>query len=144
MKIDVISVTGCQLALRVDEMMNRMGREFYDKIWLTENEKKEYRRRYGKRNELVYHQPGPAGPEEEESFPAILTRIMSGSLANNPAVFGRTEYVDMVTQGEWRGSKQTSYAPYGELSDLRGQGAYTKREYRWEPDLQKVTWKWVY
>jgi hypothetical protein len=144
MKIDVISVTGCQLALRRDEMMNRRGKEFYEKIWLTELEAREYRRRYHQRKGLVYQQPGPVGTEEEESFPAILTGIMSGSLANNPTVFGRTEYVDVISQGELRGRKNTSYAAYGEFSDLRGQGPFTKREYRWDPNLKKVTWSWVY
>lgn len=147
MKIDVISVTGCQLALRPDEMMNRMGAEWREatgKKMLTDKEAREYRTRYRKRGDEVYRQPGPAGPEEEESFPAILTGIMSGSLANNPAVFGRTEYVNVATQSEWRGSKETSYAAYGEFSDLQGKGAYTKREYRWDPDLKRVIWKWVY
>jgi hypothetical protein len=143
MKIDVISVTGCQLALRPDEMMNKMGpewREANDKKMLTGKEVQQYNFRYYKRGEKVYQQPGRAGPEEEESFPAILTGIMSGSLANNPAVLGRTEYVDVASQG----TKATSYAAYGSFSDLKSQGAYSKRKYRWDPDLEKVVWNWVY
>ena len=73
---------------------------------------------------------------------------MAGSLANNPAVLGRTEYVNVVSQGEGRGSKETSYAAssltYGSLADLKSKGAYTKREYRWDPDLEEVAWNWVY
>jgi hypothetical protein len=142
MKIDVISVTGCQLALRPDEMMNKMGlewREANKKKMLTAKEVQLYNSRYYKRGDKVYKQPGPAGPEEEESFPAILTGIMSGSLANNPAVLGRTEYVDVASQG----TKATSYAAYGTFSELNRKGAYTKREYRWDPDRKKVVWDWV-
>ncbi len=142
MKIDVISVTGCQLALRPDEMMNKMGPEWLEankKKILTGKEVQQYSFRYYKRDEKVYKQPGPAGPELEESFPAILTGIMSGSLANNPAVLGRTEYVDVASQG----TKATSYAAYGSFSDLQSKGAYSKREYRWDPGLGKVVWTWV-
>jgi hypothetical protein len=147
MKIDVISVTGCQLALRPDEMMKKMGvewQETHGKKVLTEQEARLYRSRYYRRGEQLYQQPGLAGPEEAESFPAVLTWIMSGSLANNPAVLGRTEYVDVASQGEWRGTKATSYAAYGSFSDLERKGPYTKREYRWDPNLKKVVWNWVY
>ena len=142
MKIDVISVTGCQLALRPDEMMNKMGAEWREankKKMLTKEEAQQYRFRYFKRDEKVYQQPGPAGPAKEESFPAILTGIMSRSLANNPAVFGRTEYVDVTSQG----TKETSYAAHGDLSDLKSKGKYTKREYHWDPERKKVVWDWV-
>ena len=147
MKIDVISVTGCQLALRPDEMMKKMGKEwlkFHRKTILTEKEAQLYRFRYWNRGKQVYGQPGQAGPEETESFPAVLTGIMSGSLANDPAVLGRTEYVDVATQGELRGTKATSYAAYGSFSDLERKGPYTKREYRWDRDRKKVFWNWVY
>jgi Domain of unknown function (DUF4157) len=142
MKIDVISVTGCQLALRPDEMMNKMGsewREANNKNILTGKEAQLYNSRYYRRGEKVYQQPGPAGHEKEESFPAILTGIMSGSLANNPAVLGRTEYVDVASQG----TKATSYAAHGSLSGLKSKGTYSKREYRWDPELGKVVWNWV-
>lgn len=151
MNIDVISVTGCQLALRPDEMMNKMGPEWqttHGKKELTKEEAQLYRSRYRQRGEQLYQKPGPAGSEEAESFPAVLTGIMSGSLADNPAVLGRTEYVDVASQGEGRGRKTTSYAAssltYGSLADLKRKGAYTKREYRWDPNLKKVVWKWVY
>jgi hypothetical protein len=148
MTIDVISVTGCQLALRPDEMMKKMGLEWrktHKKKFLTDQEARLYRTRYYKRGDLLYQQPGLAGPEKEESFPAVLTGIMSGSLANDPAVLGRTEYVNVVSQwGEGRGTKQTSYAAYGEFEELKSKGAYTKREYRWDPVLERVAWNWVY
>lgn len=147
MKIDVISVTGCQLALRPDEVMNKMGLEWRNtpvRKVLTETEKRLYRTRYHRRDEQVYQRPGLAGPEKEESFPAILTGIMSGSLANDPAVLGRTEYVNVASERERRGAKETSYAVYDEFAGLKSKGKYTKREYRWDPVLEKVAWDWVY
>jgi hypothetical protein len=146
MQIGVISVTGCQLALRPDEMMNKMGlewREAQGRRLLTEQEKRTYRHRYRNRSDLVYQRPGPVGAEQEESFPAILTGMMVGSLANNPTVFGRTEFVNVVSQGESHGRKETSYAAYGEFSELESKGRYTKRGYHWDPHQRKVIWDWA-
>ncbi len=147
MQISVISVTGCQLALRPDEMMRKMGLEWREaqgkRRLLTELEKRTYRTHYHKRGDLVYERPGPVGTEKEESFPAILTGTMVGSLANYPTVFGRTEFVNVVSQGDSRGRKETSYAAYGEFSELVNKGPYTKRGYRWDPREKKVMWDWA-
>lgn len=146
MRIAVISVTGCQLALRPDEMMNKMGlewREAQKRRLLTEPENRTYRYRYHNRDDQLYQRPGPVGVEEEESFPAILTGMIVGSLANNPTVFGRTEFVNVVSQGESRGRKETSYAAYGEFSQLRSKGFYTKRKYHWDPHRRMVIWDWA-
>jgi hypothetical protein len=151
MQISVISVTGCQLALRPDEMMNKMGLEWQEAQFaaqggrrlLTELEKRTYRNRYRNRSDLVYQRPGPVGAEEEESFPAILTGMMVGSLANNPTVFGRTEFVNVASQGQSRGRKETSYAAFGEFSALENKGRYTKRGYHWDPHQRKVIWDWA-
>jgi hypothetical protein len=75
MKIDVISVTGCQLALSPDEMMKKMGPQWLEtqkKTERNEKEAKQYGHRYRNRGEQVYQKPGPAGPEGKKASPRFL------------------------------------------------------------------------
>jgi hypothetical protein len=139
MKIDVISVTGCQLALTPDEVMRKMGAEWREPRGmapLTTQERQQYDANYRARETKVYD---PAGPTSmTASFPAQLTGKARRSLANNPPVYGRTEYV-LVTAGR----KETSYAASGTHSELASKGAFTKRRHRWDPVQKKVVWDWA-